>query len=531
MTKTLLIGLDGATFSVLQPLMDDGQMPILKGIVDNGISAPLLSTANPLTPPAWTSIVTGRSPGHHGIYDFVRCEERPGSFYFTLYNASDIRSETIWSIASRQGLRVTHLNYPIMAPPEPVNGFVIPAMVQWRHIRNNVHPQTLVETLKAIPDFKPEVWGLTYWEANEAMRLRAQEPKEEKEWVFRNINRDQQWFTIFSWLMEHEPTDLTAIVFDGVDKLQHLCWYLIDPESRSDRMEEWEKRMRDYVLEYFRGIDSYLGKMLDLAGKDANLFIVSDHGFGPTRYVFHVNVLLEKLGYLKWLDNRERKGRDTNHEWSFASLDWENTSAYVGTPSSNGICLRAPGAPGQNSLSPEHYRALRDKVAAELLAFRDPATGEQVVTKVRYREEAFPGPAMAKAPDLLLTLSDYSFVSVVRDESIVLQRPKINGTHRPDGILIGHGPALRKGVRLAARSILDVAPTVLYSLGLPIPADFEGEVVREGFTAEALAAHPINIGQACGTGDGGEPAATATPYSQEEEDTIYAQLRALGYME
>ena len=533
MTKTLLIGLDGATFTILQPLMEKGHMPFLKSLVDNGVSAPLMSTSNPLTPPAWTTIVTGRSPGNHGIFDFVRCEEREGTFYFTLYNASDIRCETIWSIASRQGAKVAHLNFPIMAPPQPINGIVIPAMIQWRHIRNNVHPQTLVETLKGIPDFRPDEWGLTYWEANEAMRMRAQHPKEEKDWVFRNIKRDRQWFTLFSWFMRHDPADLAAIVFDGVDKLQHLCWYLPDPETCPDLLEDWEKRMQEYVIEYFRGIDAYLGEMLALAGEKANIFVVSDHGFGPTRYVFHVNVLLEKLGYLKWLDasDQQTKGRDTNHEWSFASLDWKNTSAYVGTPSSNGVCLRAPGLPGQNCLSPSEYQDLRAKVAADLLAFRDPATGEQIVTKVTEREKAFPGTAMNNGPDLLLTLSDYSFVSVVRDESIVLQRPKINGTHRPEGIFIGHGPSVRQGVRLAARSILDVAPTVLYSLGLPIPADFEGEVIKDGFTAEALAANPVIAGTACGPEAKDNSVAPVNPFSQEEEETIYAQLRALGYME
>jgi predicted AlkP superfamily phosphohydrolase/phosphomutase len=533
MTKTLLIGLDGATFTVLQPLMEQGHMPFLKQLVDNGISAPLLSTSNPLTPPAWTTIVTGRSPGHHGIFDFVRCEEREGSFYYTLYNASDIRSETIWSIASRQGLKVTHLNFPIMAPPQPINGFVIPAMIQWRHIRNNVHPQTLVETLKSIPNFRPDEWGLTYWEANEAMRMRAQHPKEEKDWVFRNINRDRQWFTIFSWLLQHGPTDLSAIVFDGVDKLQHLCWYLLDPDHCPVQMEGWERRMQAYVHQYFQNIDSCLAETAAQAGSDANIFIVSDHGFGPARYVFHINVLLEKLGYLKWLepDEKEQKGRDTNHEWSFASLDWNHTRAYVGTPSSNGVCLRAPGPPGQNHLTPEQYRALRDKVMAELLAYRDSATGEQIVTKVTEREKAFPGPAMHHGPDLLVTLSDYSFVSVARDEAIVLQRPKINGTHRPEGIFIGHGPSLRQGVRLEARSILDVAPTVLYSLGLPIPADFEGEVVKEGFVPNVLAQNPIVVGKARGVDNNSPSVAPVSPYSQEEEETIYAQLRALGYME
>jgi arylsulfatase A-like enzyme len=86
-------------------------------------------------------------------------------------------------------------------------------------------------------------------------------------------------------------------------------------------------------------------------------------------------------------------------------------------------------------------------------------------------------------------------------------------------------------VRLAARSILDVAPTVLYSLGLPIPANFEGEVVKEGFTPESLAANPVITGIACGAENIAPSDASGSPYSQEEEDTIYAQLRALGYME
>ncbi|MEW6426944.1 MAG: alkaline phosphatase family protein [Thermodesulfobacteriota bacterium] len=527
MHPTVLIGLDGATFSVLEPLMAAGHMPNLQRMVEQGVSAPLLSTANPLTPPAWTSIVTGRGPGNHGIHDFVRWEERPGTFYFTLYNASDILCETVWSMASRQGRTVTHLNFPMMAPPRPVNGFVIPAMVQWRHMRKNVHPGSLVEMLKAIPGFRPEEWGLTYCEANEAMRLRAQHPKEEKEWVERNISRDHQWFLILAWLMERHPSDLTAIVFDGVDKLQHLCWYLLDPDHLPDQLEEWEARMRGYLLDYFRGIDGYLGRVRDLAGEQANIFIVSDHGFGPTRYVFHVNTLLEKLGYLAWLDKDDRKGRDTNHEWSFANLDWRKTTAYVGTPSSNGVCLRAAGEPGERRLAGEEYHRLREKVRNDLLAFRDPVTGEQIVSRVLYREEAVPGPAMDKAPDLFLTLSDCSFVSVVREEPIVLHRPKINGTHRPQGVFIGHGPGLNRGVRLSPRSLLDITPTLLYSLGLPVPEDMEGRVMEGAFSEDQLAARPI-----CGTGATSATAtASADPYSKEEEETIFSQLRALGYME
>lgn len=532
MNRTVLIGLDGATFSVLDSLMEDGHMPFLKDFVNRGFRARLLSTPNPLTPPAWTSMITGRSPGNHGIYDFIRSEERDGTIYFTLYNSSDILCQSIWSIASKHGRRVIHLNFPMMAPPQPINGLVIPSMVQWRHLKRNIYPRRLFETLESIPDFNADQWGLTYWEANEAMRERVLFPKEEKDWVTRHTRRDHQWFIILRHLMQNDPADLTAIVFDGMDKLQHLCWRLIDPNLLPARMLDWEQRMRNYVLEYFRSIDSYIRDIVALAGDNARIFIASDHGFGPTRYIFHINVLLEKLGYLTWRDMKSAAVKKHNHEWSFASLDWIKTTAYVGTPSSNGIRIRAPGEPGKGAMRSEEYQKFRKKLMKQLLDYKNPSTGEQIVTRILTREEAFPGVAGDKAPDLTLILSDHSFVSIVNQEPIVVTRPKINGTHRPEGVFIMAGPGIRAGETGEQYSILDVAPTVLYCLGLPVPSEFEGSMAKEAFADDYLRSNPMVISE---PSIGMEPTKvvkkTESPYTEEEEKTIYSNLRALGYMD
>ena len=532
MNHTVLIGLDGATFSILDPLMQDGCMPFLKDFTHRGFRAKLQSTPNPLTPPAWTSMITGQNPGNHGIYDFIRSEERDGTIYFTLYNSSDILCETVWSIASRNDRRVIHLNYPMMAPPEPINGMVIPSMVQWRHLKRNIYPKRLFETLKSIPDFKPEQWGLTYCDANEAMRERALFPKEEKDWIIRHIKRDHQWFLILRYLMQKEPADLTAIVFDGMDKLQHLCWRLLDPNVRSAKIVDWEQRMRNYALEYFRNIDGYIRDIVELAGDDAHVYIASDHGFGPTRYIFHINRLLEKLGYLAWRDDHDQAVKESSHEWSFASLDWTKTSAYVGTPSSNGIRIRALGKPGQNVMPRDEYISFRDRLMRQLLDYRDPSTGEQIVIEILTREEAFPGVVMDKAPDLTLILSDHSFVSVVNEEPIVTQRPVINGTHRPEGVLIAKGPGIRSGSTIEKCSIIDVAPTLLYSLGLPICADMEGKVVEEAFETDYLRNRPVVVGAPSRISvEADKISESGSTYSEEEKKVIYSNLRALGYMD
>ena len=121
--NVLMIGLDGATFSLLKPLMDDGVMPRLKSLLADAVHGKLMSTRNPLTPPAWTSIMTGVSPETHGIYDFLRPELlSDGGVFLKINNFRDKHAETIWSMVNRAARRATTLNFYGMAPPPEIDG-------------------------------------------------------------------------------------------------------------------------------------------------------------------------------------------------------------------------------------------------------------------------------------------------------------------------------------------------------------------------------------------------------------------------
>src|SRR4051794_19876401 len=133
--RTVLIGLDGATFDLLDPMMADGVMPFLRRFAQTSARASLRSTPTCITPQAWTSLSTGRGPGHHGVFDFIRPEETDAGVYIKLLSANDVQSETIWSMASRHDRTVTLLNYPVTYPAPRVSGFVIPASVTVRHLR------------------------------------------------------------------------------------------------------------------------------------------------------------------------------------------------------------------------------------------------------------------------------------------------------------------------------------------------------------------------------------------------------------
>jgi predicted AlkP superfamily phosphohydrolase/phosphomutase len=166
-----------------------------------------------------------------------------------------------------------------------------------------------------------------------------------------------------------------------------------------------------------------------------------------------------------------------------------------------------------------------------LLSYKDPRTNMPVVTKIMTREEAFPGKATEEAPDLTLTLRDGGFVSILKADEVVKARQQIGGTHSPEGIFVARGKNLQKGLALPPQTILDVAPTLLYAINLPIPEDFEGKVITEAFDPQFLRANPVRIGASTIPSAivSGRDHADGLEGSDERE--ILERLKALGYLE
>lgn len=531
MSSTLLIGLDGATFTILNPLMENGTMPFLKRFMTEGVSAELLSTPHPLTPPAFTSLATGRNPGNHGIYDFIRREERDGEIFFTLYDSRDIRCETIWSIASRQGCQIMLLNFVLTAPVQDnIQGYIVPGMVSWRHLRRHIYPPNLYEEIKTLPGFDAKKVAWEFKQMEKALHVLPGE--EQQKWIIHQIEREQQWFNIMKDLLHKHPTDLKVIVFDGMDKIQHICWQFLDPGFLSSKPSEWEKQIRELCLRYFRQLDEFIAELVEMVGAQTRTFIISDHGFGPAYTRFRLNQFLANAGYLKWRDATIDEGNKDDTD--LAELDWKQTTAYCPTPSSNGIYIQvASSTHGENGVLAEDYLKFRQTLVNKLFEITDPVSGKRIVQDVLLREKAFPGLAMNEAPDITLVLHDHTFVSVSKGESIIEQKESIGGTHYPEGIFSAAGPGIRQGVKLDQLSILDIAPMLLYSLNLPIPENFEGRVPLEMFENEHLNTYPVVVGAPAGIENSSivstEPQQEV--YTEEEKKNIYAQLQNLGYID
>lgn len=533
MTTTLFIGLDGCTYTVLDQMTRElpGEgltMPFLKSLMERGVRAKLRSTPNPLTPPAWTSIMTGKGPGEHGVFDFIRAEDHGGEVYWTLYDARDIDSETIWSILSRKGKSVAALNFPLTAPaPEDLKGSIVPGFIPAKHLRRNTHPRELFERIKQqIPGFDPKELAWDFDKEKQAMESLSAD--ETAKWVRYHLPREEQWFKVAEFILKNDRPDVMAVMFDGTDKIQHQAWPWLDAALLKADPTPHDREMRTVCLEYFRNLDGYIEKLVTLAGPEAQVFFASDHGFTASTFVLRINAYLAEKGYLKWAENDGSEQAIRREASDFANLDWAHTTAYCRTPSSNGIHIRVAAKPGDPGIQPKDYDSFRERLITDLLALRDPDSGEPVIVDVLKREDWFPGQHMQRACDLTLVLRDHGFVSIRNLTPAVAQRPQAIGTHHPDGIFMAVGPGIPAAGMVGLRQIVDVAPTLLYSAGLPVPADFEGVAAESFFTVEQLAARPVKKGARTRVT---ERRQLGQEMDAGEKKQIIEQLQMLGYME
>lgn len=533
MKKLLMIGLDGATYALLKPLIADGYMPFLGKVMAEGAYGDLMSTPNPLTPPGWISTVTGCSPDVHGIYDFLRPESTEEGVFLKVNDSRDILCDTVWTLASRQGKRVTTLNFYGMSPPVPVDGYLISGFIPWRHLRSATYPESLFDTVKNLPNVDIKKLGMDIGEEKKCIQGLPEE--EYEEWIHLQSERDAAWTELLSHLMQSDPTDLTAIVYDGTDKIQHLFWRYLDPSLvDATTANPWDTHIRELCLNYYRQIDQSIERLVALSGPDTHLVITSDHGFGPTHEVVYLNEWLARNGYLTWtaqtnVDNTSKLTADRIKDHTLM-IDWEHTLAYSLTPSSNAIYVKQ-AKDGDIGVSAEEYPNFCRALQQKLLDYRHPIDGGQVFAKADLNENRLAGKAsLEHAPDITLGLRDGGFVSILRSAEVVKTRDKVDGTHRPNGVFIAWGPDIASGKHLDPLSILDVTPMLLHLMGLEIPKEIEGRVPVEALRGEALSANPVRFSEMAQPARP-KAAADRPEISEDEKDALMAQLKLLGYMD
>jgi predicted AlkP superfamily phosphohydrolase/phosphomutase len=484
--RFLVLGLDGGTFDLLDPLMAAGDLPFLKSMAKSGVKAPLTSVYPAKTIPAWYSFATGLDPGELGIFGFTEPNGGPGQSKLV---QSFRPAEAVWDRLSRTGRRVGIVNFPLWSG-YPVHGFILPGMF-------SASAPTFPGTLRA--EVEDEIGGAYPSE------MPVFKDAERDSWVAAATRSIEQRGRAAAALATRHRPDFLFALFRETDRLQHQLWTeLARPadEIPSDLRRFW------------RAVDTAcadIDRAFRATGGSVVTLVISDHGHGQIHSDFLTNRWLQEEGFLKFRSApaplsrrfftsvlvpaqripgvgrlsrrladilREGLGAslanlvvgDASFEQATAHIDWRKTVAFS-YPVPEGIYLN-PFNP--DLASPERKAAVLEQIRSRLEKYTEARI------EVLGPQQIYRGRNLRHAPDLLIRVDDMRTeprMDFAYPHAMIRDRPDYfcgSGTHRMDGILLGTGGGIRAGANPGSIRLIDVAPTILEAMGVVAPPAWNG---------------------------------------------------------
>lgn len=552
-TRVWAIGLDGATLDIIRPWVAEGHLPVLGQLMHTGVSGDLETVYPPLTGPAWSSFMTGRLPASHGVLEFFR--RKPETYRQLLNSQRDIDGKTLWKLLGEAGKWVGVMGVPLTYPPEQVNGFLISGLLTPAGRRDFTYPISLLDELEAH-------LGVYRLRHDEKYRHGNPEPflREQYEILENNVQAAL-------YLMHHKPWDFFMLHLLGTDRIQHEFWHLMDTLHPQHDPAERE-RYGNVVLEFFKAVDAAIGRLLEALDEDTVILVMSDHGFGPVHKFINFNAWLLQQGLLQlkpspttrlryllfrsginyssaahWIlklglgrqaaevGRARREDFQRRYFLSLDDVDWSRSRVYS-MGNFGQLYVNLKGREAQGIVSPgAEYEELLDDLTRRLRALVDPETGEPVIEQIFRRDDLYDGPYAEQSADLMFLTKDMNYKAMgLSDFSSPRVFDSVYGTtghHRMNGIMIWNAPgAVREGVRFEGARIHDLAPTLLYVMGLPIPKTMDGRVLLELFTPEFRQQRVVHYAE-----DGGDHwDREDSVYSDQEQSEMREMMRALGYV-
>ncbi len=507
--KLLVIGLDGATWNLLKPLVEKGYLPTIKRLIEKGTHGSLISTIPPITGAAWTTLATGLNPGKTGILDFLN--RKNSSYKLYVVNSHDFQGQTFWDKAAEQGYRIGIVNYPLLYPTYPINGFMISGVGSLEYL-DITYPKSLRKTIDEIAqgyevDF--DIWAEKYNDIQLYVRD-----------LTKLLEKRRR---VICHLMQKKDWDVFIAVYSCTDWISHATWKHFDDKHPAHDPIEAKKVMKG-MIGFWQKIDNALAQMMQLAGSNTTTILVSDHGFGSLWGCFNILAWLRKKGYLslkksiptkkalrrivrlfgrmilktplknlipRRLIDKESPILGVIGEWGKSvteRIDFQNSVAYTleNTIPFGGIWINLKGRDLKGIVNPgEEYDKIRNEIIEKLTKLPK-EIGKDLKIDIFNPKELYTGDKMTYVPDILFQINDGQTVivktfdnKIYRDEAYL---PRHTGAHRRAGIFLVHGPNIKQGIVIENPQIADIAPTILNLLNIPIPSEMDGKVLQDIFT-------------------------------------------------
>jgi len=533
--KVVVVGVDAGSFHVINPMLKEGLLPTFEKILKEGASGVLMSTMPPSTPPAWASFATGVNPGKHAVFDFWHFD----GTNVTPVTSYSIRRRTLWSTLTEENMSSILINAPITYPPRKIRGLLISGLLTPGDSPYTYPTHLRKELMKEIPGY----------------RIHTRTSPFENEHVYLQEAYDLLKARCDATLhfMENYDWNFFVSYFYYTDQIQHVFWKYMDPTHPLHNPDA-SRTLKDAIPKAYKIVDDSLRKIMKMFDEDTLLIVMSDHGAGPVYKELLINNYLKDLGlvrlskeglveitinsllrtfdpekgrltkffgYLKGalrvMTHPTRRGSSYFPTW----IDWSRTKAYsvghIDRIMVNRNVIRKESA----------YTVLINYLIRRLYELRDPESKENVFDKIYRRSEIYWGEHSKEAPDLLFTVKNATYMTRVGHElesNQIIKHSLGSGGHRREGILIMYGNNVRKAHKLRDCSIMDLMPTILYTMGLQIPSDLDGKVITEAFHPSFVRDHPVKLTEAISI-----PTSRRFNFSKEEKEELKRRLKALGY--
>ncbi|PYJ23615.1 MAG: phosphodiesterase [Verrucomicrobia bacterium] len=462
-SRVMVIGLDcAAPELVFDRWLDD--LPNLKRLCRNGFYGPLRSCDPPITVPAWSVMMSSKSPGTLGVYGFRNRADHSYDRY-SIANSLAIKEDRVWDILSRSGKRSIVIGVPGTYPPRPLNGFLIGDFLTPDITCNYTYPSELKDEIASlvgeyvvdVRDFrsgnKPKVLADIY----EMTRKRFQ--------VARHLLSNEEW-------------DFFMMVEMGVDRIHHAFWDDMDP---AHRLYAPGNKFESAIHDYYQEVDREIGSLLTFADDATVVLVVSDHGAKRMDGGICVNEWLIANGYLSLAEEPANPV-----PLAKAKIDWSRTKAWGDGGYYARVFLNVAGREPNGTIAPEEYENIREELAAGLKTIPD-ENGREIGTKV-FRPEQLYREVRGVAPDLIVYFGDLYWRSVGTVGGGQIHTFKNDtgpdgANHAENGIFLLHpaGDGIPGGRQIEGLRITDIAPTILRLYGLPVPQDMEGTALACSF--------------------------------------------------
>jgi anti-anti-sigma factor len=518
-----LVGIDGATWDLLDPMLERGLLPNLARLIDEGAHGTLMSEDPTISPALWATIATGMPRGVHGVDNFT--VKVAGAYDDDEVGPLDRRSAAVWEMVDAAGGRSAVVSWFGSYPAEEIAGvYVSKGLDPENPHAGQVHPDELIEVLPG----------------NTIVQLPRESVENiaRTEYLTERLVEDARTLAVLNVLVERERYDFVAAYFSGVDVVQHVAWKHMDASyepfpGEGPRIES----LSGVIPAYYRYVDHVIGRIVEMAPENTTLVLVSDHGAGPKMpeqaYHFRLDELLGMLGYQRKL--KDDPGRiDGPRTTAFAISDLHRDY--------KSIWLNLEGIEPEGTVALSRAGQTADEIGRRLDSLRTDS-GEPLFASVEVHA-AEPG-WQPGDPALTVRFSEAAlFARTFRDATgefdmspVRLRHDDVSGGHRGNGVLIAHGPAIRPGKLAEPATIYNVAPTVLYLLGLPQDAGMlehapaGGGVLEAALDPERLAARPIRMIAGYGIDRSGVLRANVTAAPDPAREASLEKLRSLGYIQ